>query len=142
MDESLRETLAWGHPALMVAVLALVVWTLRAGVEVRRARRRGHGAVSELRRAHLRLARPAVALVLLGFVGGPLSMWLLRDREPFGTLHAALGTIAAVLFVVTAVLGRRVEQGRLDAAALHGRLALAAAIAAGAAAVAGFVLLP
>jgi hypothetical protein len=69
-------------------------------------------------------------------------MWWLRDRAPFGTLHAVLGVIAAALFATTALLGRRVEQGRLDAAALHGRLGLAALIAAGAATAAGFVLLP
>lgn len=142
MDEGLRQTLAWGHPALMVGVLVLLIATLRAGVAVRQARRRGRGAISELRRTHLRLARPAVVLVVLGFVAGPASMAWLRDREAFDTLHAVLGTLAAALFVTTAVIGRRVEQGRLDASAAHGRVALAAMIAAGAAAVAGFVLLP
>lgn len=126
----------------MVVTIALALLTLRAGVAVRSARRRGHGAISDLRRAHVRLARPTVALVVLGFAGGPLSMWLLRDREPFGTFHAALGAIALGLFATAALLGRRVERGQLDAAGLHGRLGLAAVIAAGAAAVAGFVLLP
>jgi len=126
----------------MVAVIALSVWALRAGVEVRRARRIGVGRIPELRRRHLRLAKPAAALILLGFVAGPLSMWLFRERAPFGTLHAGLGVIVASLFLATAWLGRRVEQGRLDVATLHGRLALAAVVAAGVAAVAGFVLLP
>jgi hypothetical protein len=126
----------------MAAGIALAVLALRAGVAARRARRRGQGAISELRRRHLRLAKPAVLVVLVGFLGGPLSMWWLRDRAPFATLHAVLGVIAAALFATTALLGRRVEQGRLDAAALHGRLALAALIAAGAAMAAGFVLLP
>lgn len=126
----------------MVVVLALALAALRAGVSVRRARARGRGAISGLRKAHIRLARPTVLLVVVGFAGGPLSMWLLRGREPFGTLHAVLGGIALALFVATAVLGRQAEQGRLDVAALHGRLGLAAVLAAGAAAVAGFVLLP
>jgi hypothetical protein len=126
----------------MAGGIALALLALRAGVAVRRARRRGEGAISALRRRHLSLAKPAALLVLAGFLGGPLSMWLLRDRAPFATLHAALGVIAATLFVATALLGRRVEQGRLDAAALHGRLGLAALIAAGAATAAGFVLLP
>ena len=126
----------------MASGIALAVLALRAGVAARRARRRGEGAISALRRRHLALAKQAALLVLAGFAGGPLSMWWLRERAPFGTLHAVLGVIAAALFAVVALLGRRVEQGRLDAAALHGRLGLAALIAAGAATVAGFVLLP
>ena len=126
----------------MVAAIAAAVLALRAGVEVRRARRLGHGAIPDLRRGHLRWARPAVWMVMVGFALGPLSMWLFRERRAFATLHAVLGVFVLALFVTTAVLGRRVEQGRLDVAGLHGRLGLAAVIAAGAAAVAGFVLLP
>ena len=126
----------------MLVAIALAVWTLRAGVEVRRARRRGHGPIPELRRAHLRLARPAVWAIGLGFLAGPLSMWLLRGRSPFDPLHALIGGVVVFLFAATAVLGRRVERGELSVAALHGRLGLAAVIAAGAATVAGFVLLP
>jgi hypothetical protein len=126
----------------MVGGIVLAVLALRAGVEVRRARARGAGRIADLRRRHLGLAKLAVPVLLLGFVGGPLSMAWLRDREAFGTLHGALGVVVAALFVATAVWGRRVEQGRLDAATLHGRLALVAVIGAAAAAVAGFVLLP
>jgi len=122
--------------------VVLALRALRAGVELRRARARGHGRIPDLRRRHLRLARPAVAWVLVGFLGGPLSMWLFQERAPFGTLHAALGVLAAALFLATAVLGRRVEHGELASARLHGRLALAALLAAGAAIAAGFVLLP
>jgi hypothetical protein len=126
----------------MVGGIVLAVLALRAGVEVRRARARGTGRIADLRRHHLGLAKLAVPVLLLGFVAGPISMAWLREREVFGTLHGALGVVTAALFVATAVWGRRVEQGRLDVAALHGRLALAAVIAAGAAAIAGFVLLP
>jgi hypothetical protein len=126
----------------MVGGIVLAVLALRAGVEVRRARARGHGRIPDLRRRHLRLAKLAVPVVLVGFVAGPVSMALLRSRAPFGTLHAVLGSVVAALFLAAAVWGRQVERGRLDAAALHGRLALAAVIGAGAAAIAGFVLLP
>ncbi|NNL65034.1 MAG: hypothetical protein HKP30_02210, partial [Myxococcales bacterium] len=57
-------------------------------------------------------------------------------------LHALIGVIVIALFAATAVLGRRVERGELGVAALHGRLGLLAVLAAGAATVAGFVLLP
>jgi len=134
--------LAYLHPLWMVGGLTLALLALRAGVEVRRARARGAGRVSDLRRVHLRLAKLALSVLWLGFAGGPLSMWWLRGREPFGTLHGALGLLVITLFVTTAVWGRRVERGELGAASLHGRLALAAVVAAGAAAIAGFVLLP
>jgi len=126
----------------MVASVVLAGVALRAGVAARRARRRGRGRLPALRRAHLRVAKPAVAAVVVGFAGGPLSMWLLRDRAPFGTLHAGLGLLVVTLFAAAAVLGRRLESGHRGAAAWHGRLGLAAVLAAGAAAVAGFVLLP
>jgi len=126
----------------MVGGLVIAVLALRAGVEVRRARARGVGRIADLRRLHVRLAKIAVPVLALGFVGGPVSMWWLRGRTPFGTLHAALGLVVVALFGVVAIWGRSVEQGNLDAATAHGRLALVAVIAAGAAAVAGFVLLP
>ncbi|MBW2313128.1 MAG: DUF4079 family protein [Deltaproteobacteria bacterium] len=126
----------------MVGGIVMALLAMRAGVEVRRARARGFGRISDLRRAHVRLAKFAVPVVVLGFVGGPVSMFFLRSREPFGTLHAVLGLTVATLFIATAVWGRQVEQGRLDAAALHGRLALAAVVGAGAAAITGMVLLP
>jgi len=126
----------------MVGAIVLAVLALRAGVEVRRARARGRGRIARLRRRHVRLGKLAVPVVVVGFAAGPLSMAWLRDRAAFGTLHAAIGVTVAALFVVTAVWGRRVEQGRLDAAALHGRLALVAVIGAAAAAITGFVLLP
>ena len=77
----------------MVGGIVLALLTLRAGVAVRRARARGHGRIADLRRYHMRLAKLAVPVLLVGFVGGPISMWFLRSREPFGTLHAALGLV-------------------------------------------------
>ncbi len=115
---------------------------LRAGLRLRRERRAGHRRAPELRRRHLRLAKPAATLVAIGFVGGPLSMAWLRDRDPFHTVHAWLGISAVLLFATAAFLGRRLERGRgraLDAHALAGLLAVGCAALA---AVAGFVLLP
>ncbi len=80
--------------------------------------------------------------MLAGFAAGPASMAWLRGERPFGTAHALAGCVAAVLFVATAILGRRLERGTgrpVDAHALLGVLAL---LAAAVAAVAGFVLLP
>ena len=87
-------------------------------------------------------AKLAVALVALGAAGGPLSMALLRDREPFETAHAWFATLALVLFLATAWLGRRLERGRGRPLDAHALLAALALLAAGVAAVTGFVLLP
>jgi hypothetical protein len=126
----------------MVASLAGVVLALRAGMALRRARRTGGRRPPDLRRRHLRVAKPAVAAVALGFAGGPLSMLWLRDRAPFETAHAWLGATALALFVAAAVLGRRIEHGQSRALDAHALCGVLGALLAGAAAVAGFVLLP
>ncbi len=126
----------------MVASLGLAFAALRAGLGLRRTRRLRARRAPSLRTRHLRLAKPAVWLVLAGCAGGPLSMAWFRGETPFGTAHAWLGLTAAGLFAAAAVLGVRLEQGRgrlVDAHALLGVLAMGAAAVA---AVAGFVLLP
>ncbi len=123
--------------ALLLAVLAL-----RAGLALRRARVLGGQRPLDLRPRHLRLAKPALALVVVGFVGGPLSMALLRGQEPFGTLHAWLGLATAALFVAAAALGRRIETGVSRSLDLHASLGLLAVLLGAVAAVAGFVILP
>lgn len=123
--------------ALLLALLAL-----RAGLGLRRRRRLGQGGDASSRRFHLKVARPAVALVALAVVGGPLSSWLLRDWTPFERLHGWVGITAAVLFLAAGAAGRRLERGRSRAFDAHGWLGLAA-LAAGALTFAtGFVLLP
>ena len=115
---------------------------LRAGLEIRRRRLRGQPPQAALRSRHLRFARPAVVLVVVGFVAGPVSAVLLRGWEVFGTLHAAIGGVAALSFVAAAVLGHRLEGGERKAREAHARVAALAALVAALAAVAGFVLLP
>jgi hypothetical protein len=126
----------------MVAALLVCALALRLGSKIRRARQGLAPRDPSLRARHLRLAKPGVAMVAVGFVGGPLSMLLLRGREPFGTFHALLGTAALALFLAAAVLGRRLERGRGSARDAHALLAVLAVLFAAAAAVAGFVLLP
>ncbi len=126
----------------MLGSIGLAALAFQVGFGLRRARLRRERREPAARRSHLRVAKPAVVLVALGFALGPLSMWKLRDRAPFESVHAWLGILAASLFVAAGWLGRRIERGRsrrLDAHALLGALAL---LAAALAAVAGFVLLP
>lgn len=126
----------------MLASLVVAFAALRAGMRLRQARL-GRARRDPAQRArHLRLARPAVWLVLLGFAGGPVSMLWLRGERPFGTAHAVAGCLAAALFVAAAVLGRRLESGRGRPVGAHALLGVLAMLAAALAAVAGFVLLP
>lgn len=86
-------------------------------------------------------------MACLGFLGGPLSAFLLRGWTPFSTLHAALGVLALLLLISTGLRGRALERARGGEAAArlragHARLALLAAGVSALAAFAGFVLLP
>jgi hypothetical protein len=126
----------------MVLALALCALALRAGLTLRRARLGLARRTPALRRRHLRVAKPAVALLLCGFAGGPASALWLRDWTPFGTFHAWLGLLAAGLFAAAAVLGHRIEGGRSRAFDRHALLGGLAVLAAAVAAVAGLVLLP
>lgn len=134
--------LAWGHPAFMLASITLAFLALRAGMSLRRGRRGGPRPGRDARSRHLRLAKPAVLAVAVGFVGGPVSMALLRGREPFGTAHAWIGLLTLALFASAGLLGRRLEQGRSPARDAHALLGLLAVLFAAAAAMAGLVLLP
>jgi hypothetical protein len=126
----------------MAVSLAMCGLALRAGLALRRSRQGGVRRTSSMRGAHLRLAKPAVAMLLIGFVGGPVSAALLRDWEPFHSFHAWLGVLAASLFAAAAVLGRRIERGRSRAFDRHALLGVVALLFGAVAAVAGFVLLP
>ena len=77
---------------------------------------------------HVRVARPAVVLLLAGFVGGPLSALWLRNWTPFGTFHAWLGLFAAVLFATAGWLGTRLLKGQTSGDARE-RAARAAGLA-------------
>jgi hypothetical protein len=141
-QDGLMRGLAWLHPTWMVVGLWLAFRALRVGIELRRGRLRGVRREPALRRRHLRLARPAVVMLLLGFVGGPASALWLRDWSPFETFHAWLGLLAVLLFTSAAGLGSALVRGRSREVEVHGRLGVAALLAAAVAAVAGFVLLP
>jgi hypothetical protein len=126
----------------MLVSLALVGAALRAGLRLRSARRRGVPRRIEDRRTHLRLAKTAVSLVLVGFAGGPASAVWLRGFEAFATLHAWLALLAVLLFGTTAWLGHRLEHGALRWREPHAILAIASTFAAAAALGTGIVLLP
>ncbi len=129
----------------MIASLTLAAWALRVGLGLRRRRTGrvpGGAGGAGLRRKHLRVAKPAVALLLVGFVGGPVSAVWLRGWDPFDSFHGWLGLLVASLFGAAAVAGHRIEEGRSRAFDVHALLGILAVLAAAVTAVAGFVLLP
>jgi hypothetical protein len=126
----------------MVASLGVVALALRAGLRLRRARFGREPRTPDLRRTHLRFAKPAIALICVGFLAGPISALWLRNWTPFATFHAWLGALAVALFIAVAIVGRRLEQHRGRPADAHAILAGLAVLAAAVAVVAGLVLLP
>lgn len=98
-----------------------------------------------LLQAHLRVAKPAVILLLAGLVAGPASSLLLRDWRPFGTLHGWFGLLAGLLFATGGWLGLRLHRGTLSrrrGANAHGLVGAIALLFGAVAAAAGLVLLP
>jgi len=126
----------------MLASLGLAGAAWRAGMHLRAVRRRRARPQPGDRRRHLRLAKPALWLLALGFTGGPASMVFLRGEAAFTTAHAATAALALLLFVATGVLGRRLERGTQSAREAHAIVGTLALLAAVAALGTGFVLLP
>lgn len=126
----------------MLVALALAASALRSGLAVRGSRRRGLPRRPGDRRAHLRSAKPAVVLLLVGLPLGPASAVWLRGFEPLATLHAAAALLAAILFGAAGWLGRALEHGAAARRDAHAALALAATLAGAAALATGLVLLP
>jgi len=126
----------------MVASLGVVALALKAGLRLRRARFRREPRTPDLLRAHLRVAKPAIAVTCVGFLAGPISAVWLRDWTPFATFHAWIGVVTVGLFAAVAILGWRLERHRGRPVDAHAILAGLAVLAAAVAVVAGLVLLP
>ena len=134
--------LAFVHPVWMVASLGCGVLTLRAGLRLRSARRRGIRKGAHDYRRHLRFAKPTLVMLWLGFAMGLASAAFLRGWDLFGTAHGLISVTALGLFTATATLGRRLEKGATRDPEVHGLLGLGSMLAAAAAFGTGLVLLP
>jgi hypothetical protein len=126
----------------MALCLLLAATALRAGLSLRRARIARRPPPAGARRRHLRVAKPAVALICVGFAGGLISAVWLRGMTPLASFHGLLGVAALTLFLATWRQGARLERGDGQVRALHARLGAGALLLAVAAALAGFVILP
>ncbi len=141
-DATLRSWLAFAHPIWMVTSLVLAIATARMGLEIRRRRMKRTPIGLALRDRHLRFGKISIAMVAAGFISGPPSMLLLRDRAWFDSFHGILGIIVLGLFLWTGWTGRALASGDQSVRDIH-RIAAGSAIgAAMLSAVAGFVLLP
>ena len=141
-DATWRTWLAFAHPLWMVTSLVFAIATARLGLEIRRRRGKGTPIGRTLRDRHLRFGKTSIAMVTIGFLAGPPSMLLLRERAWFDSFHGILGIIVLGLFLWTGWTGRALAHGDQSAREIH-RIAAGAAIGvAMLSAVAGFVLLP
>jgi hypothetical protein len=125
----------------MTICLGVLFVVLRLGLRSRKARLVGAPLDVNLIKLHMRLAKPAVAFVMLGFVGGGLSSSLIRNWSLMESFHAIVALVVVALFCVTAFLGRRAERGEGEPGT-HGLFGLLAMLGSALAAVAGFILLP
>jgi len=125
----------------MTICLAALFYLLRLGLKMRARRLAGLPRDVSLLRLHLRLARPLVVLVTLGFAGGLASAIWLRGWRGLESFHGVAGAIVVLLFAATAWYGRAAERGEGEPG-VHGALGLVSMLLAGLAAIAGFVLLP
>lgn len=126
----------------MLAGLALAGLALRSGLALRRTRRGRGRRTPSMRPAHLRVARPAVVMLLLGFIGGPVSAVWLRGWDPLASFHGPVGLVAAILFAGAGFLGHQLAAGRSRAFQAHALLGVLGVLVGALAAVAGFSLLP
>jgi hypothetical protein len=126
-------------------MLLSILWamvTLRSGLALRSARQRKVQRPRDARERHLRLAKPALAMIAVGFGAGLASAFWLRGWETLGTAHGFVATASLLLFLATGWLGRQLELGRSRRVDPHALLALAAVGTSVAAFFTGFVLLP
>jgi hypothetical protein len=86
--------------------LVLCWLTLRLGLLIRDARVKRAPTPEAVRGRHLRLALPAVLLVVASFPLGLVSAVFVRDLKPLHTAHGWLGAGATLGFVGAAVIGR------------------------------------
>jgi uncharacterized membrane protein YfcA len=101
--------LAWVHPVLMTALLAMALLALREGIAIRRGRISGRRVDS---RRHRRLGKLAVPLLVVGFGAGIASMAWVRSGEPLAeSVHFRLALPALLGFCVGGWLGLRLERG-------------------------------
>lgn len=122
--------------------MLLLALAVRSGLAMRRGRLARARRTPDMRARHLRFAKPAVVMLLVGAVAGPFSWVYLRGGSPFETFHGWVGLAAASLLAATGWLGRKLERGTSRAFDIHALLGGLAVLIAALAAMAGMAILP
>lgn len=131
--------MAYVHPIFGGIVLALLVYVASLGLRLRTVRR----GRAELAARHALLAPWAYGGVLLTWVAGLFSSWVLReDLETGSTFHLRIGLLVALLLTGSAITARSLGRGSTTARELHPWLGAVAALLAAAQAVTGLRIMP
>ncbi len=99
--------LSFVHPAIATIGLALAFLAVQRGLTIREARTRKQPYPPNARQDHLGLARPAVIVLAIAFLGGVGSAIFVRHFKPFDSTHGWLGAAAISGFVGTGLIGTR-----------------------------------
>ena len=132
--------LAYVHPAAMAAVLGLGLLVLREGLRLRQARLLDRPLDSS---RHRKVGQVFVALIVVGYGSGLLSMGRLRAEPLFDSVHALFTTGALTALVLAFALGKHLQHRPASALrSVHLACGAAGLLLALAAAVAGVAILP
>lgn len=143
----MKNLLAYVHPVMQVAVLAVAFATLRLGLALKR-HRTGQRRLQQRRfilRRHLFLGQLCVIALTVGYLFGVVSMVFFRQQAPFRSAHFFFATLAELLFLGVAYTGWRLKRRTkqyADVRDLHGFLVYLGLFIALGVAVMGFILLP
>jgi len=104
---------AYLHPVVGAAVVVLLFYAGGIGLRSRTDRRQRAALLA----THARLGPFLYGLMLLSWLGGLLSTWLLRpDLRLFGTTHLRIGTVLVVAMTGAWLTSRRMHVPAVRAA--------------------------
>jgi Protein of unknown function (DUF4079) len=130
------------HPAVAALGLALAWWTLQRGLVIRDARVKKRAPPAGATQRHLRLARPAVWILVAASVLGLASAVFVREMKPLHTGHGWAAVVATLGFAGTGLIGRELVKDRSRRRQLHVAFSLVGLGLGLLAAVLGIELLP
>lgn len=138
MTDPITRVALWVHPVLGLLVTVLAVRTAALALQ---GRSRGTRAAAALA-SHRALSPWVYVLVLVGWAGGVVSVWLGRpDVDLFTTGHFQVGTLIVVLFTASWMVSWRLP-GETWARAVHPWIGAAALMALGVQVFLGLQLMP
>lgn len=138
MSDPLVRVALWVHPALGLLATVLAVRTATLALQGRARTKRGAAAMA----SHRALSPWVYALVVVGWIGGVVSVWLGRpDVDLFTTGHFQVGTLIVVLFTASWAVSLRLPAATW-ARAVHPWIGAAALMALGVQVFLGLQLMP